>query len=63
MAFINTIEELKQYKKRIELQNDVLPLATLFSEEEKFEISVCYETLLAIANNRIAQIENQSNNG
>lgn len=63
MAFINTIEELKQYKKRIELQNDVLPLATLFSEEEKFEIGLCYETLLFIAIKKIAQIENQSNNG
>lgn len=58
MAFINTLKELLEYKKRIELQNDVLPLATLFSEEEKDELSVCYEMQLAIINNKIFAIQN-----
>lgn len=58
MAFINTLEELLQYKKRIELQNDVLPLATLFSDEEKDELSLCYEMQLAIINKKILDIQN-----
>lgn len=58
MAFINTLKELLEYKKRIELQNDVLPLATLFSEAEKDELSVCYEMQLAIINNKIFAIQN-----
>lgn len=58
MAFINTLEELLEYKRRIELQNDVLPLATLFSDEEKEELSLCYEMQLAIINNKIFDIQN-----
>lgn len=58
MAFINTLKELLEYKKRVELQNDVLPLATIFSEEEKDELRVCYEMQLAIINNKIFAIQN-----
>lgn len=58
MAFINTLEELLEYKRRVELQNDVLPLATLFTDEEKDEISLCYEMQLAIINRKIFDIQN-----
>jgi hypothetical protein len=62
MAFINTLKELLEYKKRIELQNDVLPLATLFPNEEKQELSECYEMQLAIINHKLFAIQNSPNN-
>lgn len=42
--------QLKTYIKRIELQKDNLPLATVFNQEQKEEIDAIYNQLLMICN-------------
>ncbi|MDL2141198.1 hypothetical protein QQY79_01590 [Flavobacterium tructae] len=40
--------QLRTYIKRIELQKDILPLATVFNEKQKTEIDAIYKELLSI---------------
>lgn len=62
MAFINTLSELLEYKKRVELQNEILPLSTLFNEDEKEELGICYEMQLSIINFKLFEINHSDNN-
>lgn len=53
MAFIHTKKQLKAYKKKIELQRDLLPLSDIFTEEDKGAIDTIYRDLIEICNYRL----------
>lgn len=55
MAFIITKIDLQAYRDRIERQQSVLRFATVFSESEKEDVQKCYDELIAICDDRMAQ--------
>ena len=52
MAIFTKID-LKAYKERLELQKANLPLAIVFSDEEKKRIEIIYNELIVICNQAI----------
>ena len=53
MAFIHTKKQLEAYKKKIELQRDLLPLSDILTEEDKGAIDTIYRDLIEICNYRL----------
>lgn len=55
MAIFTQIQ-LIAYIQRVELQKDVLPLATVFTPEQKQEIDSIYEQLLSICQDNFSNM-------
>lgn len=54
MAIFNQ-KDLTSYTERIELQKEILPLSTVFTDDQKKEIDTIYKRLLIITSEAKAQ--------
>lgn len=57
MQTIQTLEQLIEYKKKLERQSDCLSLDTLWSIADKNRMLQCYCEMIAICENKIIDIE------
>lgn len=62
MQLLQTIPQLIEYKERLERQQDVLALSTVFSIEERNDMLLIYCNAIAICNKRIEALNNEMTN-
>lgn len=60
MALFTKIDLIK-YIERIKLQQDILPLSLVFSDDEKTKVNELYNELIVIANNALERENKQQN--
>ena len=60
MALFTKIDLIK-YIERIKLQQEILPLSLVFSDDEKIKVKELYNELIVIANNALER-ENKLHN-
>ncbi|WP_158728619.1 hypothetical protein [Flavobacterium sp. I-STPA6A] len=59
MALIQTKKQIQAYKKKIELQRELLPLSDIFTEEDKDAIASIYRDLIIICEKRLLSLASE----
>ena len=60
MQLLQTTKQLIEYKERLERQQEVLALSTVFSTEERNDMLQIYCNAVAICNKRIEARKNET---
>jgi hypothetical protein len=60
MQLLQTTTQLIEYKERLERQQEVLALSTVFSTEERNDMLLIYCNAIAICNKRIESRKNET---